>query len=84
MQRQQSCTRKCVHVITDLAHVGEKSDGKKKEKRERKSECKTSTGEIMYIKKTQQEKRLKSKLGEFKRIFDVYQKRKAALRLGRQ
>lgn len=33
MQRQQNHTRKCVHVITDLAHVLEKR-GKKREERE--------------------------------------------------
>lgn len=62
MHRQQNHTRECVHVITDLAHVGDthtkKSDGKKREK-ERARESKTSTSEIMYIKKTQQEERFK-------------------------
>lgn len=61
MQRQQNRTRKCVHVITDLAHVGEKErDGKRRgRKKEREGECKTSTSEIMYIKKDSTRKTFK-------------------------
>lgn len=61
-----------------------KRDGKKKERGRKRERIKTSTSEIMYIKRLNKKKGLKSKLREFKRIFDVYQKRKAALRLGRQ
>ncbi len=81
MQRQQNHTSECVHVITDLAQFVKKTKRMARRKRER---MKTSTSEIMYIKRLNKKKGLKSKLREFKRIFDVYQKRKAALRLGRQ
>lgn len=46
MQWQQNRTRECVHVITDLE---KKNDGKKREKG--RGRTKTSTSEIMYIKK---------------------------------
>ena len=59
MQRQQNRTRECVHVITDLAQL-EKKNEERKRKRKRRERIKTSTREIMYIKKkTQQEERFK-------------------------
>lgn len=32
MQRQQSCKNVHMHAVTDLAHVGRRSDGEKKER----------------------------------------------------
>lgn len=77
MQRQQNRTRECVHVITDLAQF-KKKNGKERENKN------LNQWNNVYKKRLNKKKGLNSKLQEFKRIFDVYQKRKAALRLGRQ
>ena len=80
MQWQQNRTRECVHVITDLE---EKKWWQEERERERENKNLNQRNNV-YKKRLDKKKGLKSKLREFKRIFDVYQKRKAALRLGRQ